>query len=96
MNGKQVIQVLNGKKIPIALVSFIIATSVGYGELKNKVSNQGEEIKDLKPITAQVARIEENVENIDENFKDFRNEQRIFNRDIDNKLGEILEAVLSQ
>lgn len=96
MTAKKVFQALNGKKIPIALVSFVIVSSIGYGELKNKVANQGENIRNLKPIIAQVATIEEKVENIDENFKDFRAEQRKVNGRTDIQLEKILEVVLSK
>lgn len=77
---------LNGKKVPIAAITFIIMTATGYGQLKNQVANNSKAIEELKPatigVTTQVAKIEANIDNINEKVGDVRTEQRIIRNDI--------------
>jgi len=96
MNGKQFIQGLNGKKTPIALILTILGGGIGYGELKSTVKNHTKEIDVLKPMVIQVARIEQNVKGIDENFIDFRTEQRKDNGKKDKKLEDIYRAIMAK
>ena len=55
---KQTLLALNGKKLPI---SMILAGTVAVATLQAQVANQGKEIDKLRPMTEQVARIEERV-----------------------------------
>lgn len=75
------------------LVRFIMSlntTAIG-GEALAK-ENKLDLIK-LDGIPAQVARVEENVADIKEDFIDFRTEQRKFNVKTESKLDRILDAV---
>ncbi len=88
---KQTLMALNGKKLPISL---IVAGTVAVATLQAQVANQGKEIEKLRPMTQQVVRVEEKVKALDDTFKDFRKEQRIFNRSTNTKMDKILEAVI--
>ena len=88
---KQTLMALNGKKLPI---SILVAGTVAVATLQAQVANQGGEIEKLRPMTEQVARIEERVDGIKEDFIDFRDEQRKVNDKHAGKLDRILEAVM--
>lgn len=90
---KDIVAIVNGKKLPIALILTIVGFSTGYGELKNKVANNINTIKDLKPIVAQVARIDERVKHTEQDvkemksdLKDFRDEMRLSNEKLYNAI----------
>ena len=82
MNRKRIFDALNGKKIPITLIIFIITAATAYGALKQKVATNSDVIADLKQTPEQIARVEVEVNGINHNLKLMREEQRILQQDI--------------
>lgn len=80
----------NGRKIPIFLVIMAISTIAAFAVTNYQV---GEHDKMLKPMPAQIAVIEERVQNIDEQFKEFRGDYKEDQRTLDGKLERIWQKV---
>ena len=80
----------NGKKryvvIPLALILTVGGAVYKYGKLNERVAivceDTKENTKKLEEVPAQIARIEENVENIEGDVKEMRVEQREMRNDI--------------
>ena len=84
----------NGKIVmPIGLVVVLLSTVLGYGKLQGQVTSNKENIGDLKEAPMKIVRVEQKVEDLSENFKEFRTEQKSFNGKMYNKLDEVLRAV---
>lgn len=90
MKTKEVLSAINGKKLPI---SMIIAGTIAVATLQAEVGNIKEDVIALEPVKEQVARIDERVEGLKEDFTDFRTEQRKVNDRMEDNIGKILEAV---
>lgn len=84
---------VNGIIVPSCLAVFLIMSFIGYGELKNKVKTNEESIKKVEETPVKVAVIEEKVINLEENFDEFRTEQKAVNIKVQDTLEEILRAV---
>jgi len=95
---------VNGHKKAIAIwgLSITVVLAVGGAQItfngrvianERDIIHNCENIEELKKTPVQIGKLEENVEALNEKFIDFRTEQRVANRHIDNKIDKILEAV---
>ncbi len=81
---------LNGKKIPITLVILAIGTISTWAVTNYKV---GEHDKVLKPMPAQIAVMQQQIEDGNAQFKEFRTEYKKDQRALDGKMERIWQAV---
>ncbi len=86
----KILQKLNGKKIPISLVILAMSSGATWGVTNYKVDKHEEM---LKPMPAQIAVIEQRVQNIDENFREFKEDQKKANIRQEDKMERIWQAV---
>ena len=75
------------------LIPFLINLSGTVSANEVRIKNNGENYQRVEQMPEQVARIEEQVQSIKEDFVDFRTEQRKYNEKTEYKLDRILEAV---
>lgn len=78
----------------LALVVFIIGSSITYGKIQQSVANNKESINKLVPNTEQIARLEENVEDLQEDVKEIKTVQRERFDRVDDKMDKLLQAIL--
>ena len=55
---------LNGKKMPMALVTFIVVSLMGYGALKERVEINAQEITNLRPAPGKIVGLEVEIQNV--------------------------------
>ena len=88
--------ILQGKKTPLALITFIIATSVGYGELKNTVADNKTKLEGLDKERTQVVEIKQDVSNLKERINRLDKRQSEGFDKAYNKLDDLLFHIRKQ
>ena len=81
---------LNGRKIPIALIVLALGTASTWAVTNYKVNEHG---KVLKPMPAQIAVMQQQIEDGNNQFKEFRTEYKKDQRALDGKMERIWQAV---
>ena len=81
---------MNGMKLSLTFIAGLLIT---FGVLQAQVLNNSKDIEQYQDIPIQVARIEQNVKNINDNFSEFKKETLDGFKNIGDKMDKILLAI---
>jgi uncharacterized protein (DUF1786 family) len=99
LNGKNGKRVIVGGSVAVGipaifLINFFMDLHKTVIATDARATTNQKQLEQLNEMPEQVGRIDERVNDLKEDFTDFRDEQRTFNGKVDDKMDKILQAVM--